>query len=271
MRLLLAALALAGCQTDPLPAPTDDSAIAFPQSDPREVQMDALAEGTLVLDGRCLRLVTDGTEGDLARGFLVVWPPRVRLDTTGGAVRVVDDGSSLTAPVGGRVSLGGGAGPESPTWLVPPMCPGPFWIASGLVSGTQAAQDAGPLPLDLARPDSPPVDDLGFSMHRLGGDGRKGAFVEGGTPYVDADLVADALGVPRLASAAGDGVRDRGGRRYVGPDVVRREADAFVWYRPGDGHVRVYPADVLAGVVAGSELGRAAQAAGFEVFTGNPY
>ena len=144
-----------------------------------------------------------------------------------------------------------------------------------LTSAPSAGSEPDPvgalLPLDLARLDTPPVDDVGFSMHRLGGDNPAGALVEGGVPYVDAVLIAGVLGAPRLAGVTGSGVQERGGRLYAAPDVVRREADALVWHRPGDDYVRVFPAGVLIGVVADSDLGRAAQAAGFEVFTEGPY
>ena len=273
VRVLLL-VALAGCQTDS--APTDEAAVALPRLSPRVVDtMDALVDGTLALDGRCLHLNADVPEGAPAERYLVVWPHHVALDTTGGVVRVVDRETGASATLGDRLSLGGGeiqgSAPDGLASPVPPECPGPYWVASGIVPDGGLILNIGALPLDVARLDTPPVDDLGFSMHRLSRTEHEGAFVEGGVPYVDAALVARALGVPRLADATGDGVRERDGRRYLSPDVVRETGDALVWYRPADARVRVYPAEVLTEVIASTDLGQAAQAEGFEVFAGSPY
>ena len=136
-------------------------------------------------------------------------------------------------------------------------------------------EDADSLALDIARLDMPPVDDLGFSRHRLDADGHAGAFAEGGVVYVDAALADAALGTDRLLAyarlATAEGVRQRGERPFVSAAVVRREADAFVWwYEPG-APVGLFPREVLARVLADAPLGRAARAEGFEVFTGNPH
>ena len=267
---LLTLAVLAGCWPD---LRASESAVAFPQSPPdREEWMEALAEGTLALNGPCLRLVTDGAEGDLSDGFLVVWPAHARLDTTGGAVRVTDRETGASAAVGDRLSLGGGFGPETaPAGLATPVpagCPGPYFVASGIVAA-EPPRDADALVVRLARLDDPPVDDLGFSTHPVGADADPAAFEDDGEVYLDASLLADALDVPALADVRG--ARQRHGRTYLSAADVRRRANALVWRRPGDDLVTVYPAAVLATVIADTEVGRAAQAAGFEVFTDNPY
>jgi hypothetical protein len=115
---------------------TDGGDLFFPQLAPASSERafpSALADGTLILEGGCLRL----QEG----GYLILWPPQVSLSRSGESIQVVDAESGKTARVGEKVRLGGGevqAGAPILNELrepVPDGCPGPYWLASGILSG----------------------------------------------------------------------------------------------------------------------------------------
>jgi len=111
--------------------------IFFPQlalSNKERAFPDALIEGPLHLSRGCLRVGANG------EGALVIWPPHVRLDRTGDSIRVLDERSRVEAQVGQAVKLGGGE-IESTAPILRDLrepllarCPGPYWLASGLIS-----------------------------------------------------------------------------------------------------------------------------------------
>ncbi|MDT0631403.1 hypothetical protein [Rubrivirga litoralis] len=274
-RLAFVALALlAGCQPSPEPAPP--GAVAFPQL-PRGIadEGEALAAGVLAVDGPCLRFQTD-VEGAPSESYLVVWPAHVAFDPVHN--RVADARTGFVAGQGVPIFLSGGETSTEPQGLATPVpagCPGPYWIAAALRVDPSTAPGSTPPPgslaLRLAHVDVPPVDDLGFSYRRIGTDADVAAFPADGAVWLDAVLIADALGQPALTMLTGPETRLRDGRLYLRADAVQRLANVFVWHRRPDSSIDVLPPNVLAEVVARSELGQAAQAAGFEVFTSNPY
>jgi len=270
MRALLFALCgglIAACQPDATPP-------AFPQLPPTEASMDALVDGWLELEGPCLRLRAEAPEGAAAESYLVVWPSHVALGAS--PLRVTDARSGVTAGLGEPVTLSGGEvrgpAPDGLASPVPEACAGPYWLAGGIVPRDPAHVLPSTAPLSdavtVAVLDTPPVDDIGYHRERLA-EGPS-AFRVGPTLYVDATALAQALGVPALATAEaepghGDAVVDRDGRRYVVAEVVGRVAGAFVYdHGPGQG-VSVIPREVLPAVYPASPIGRAARAAGFEV------
>ena len=116
-----------------------DTTILFPQvpEDPDGVVMEALLSGTLVLEGRCLRVESDyEAEPD----YVVVWPAYVSLDESASPPTVIDHESGVRAQVGGPVSLGGGettaahVASEGVNASFLEECEGPLWLAGGLVS-----------------------------------------------------------------------------------------------------------------------------------------
>lgn len=131
---------LAACTSPPGPTdvPVTPLPIFFPQLIPANVErpyLDALVQGTLVIVDDCLRVQV--REGDTS--YLIIWPPHVVLNITGDAIQVVDQESQAVAQVGEAVELGGGETPSA-TYLVeelreplPATCPGPYWLASGIV------------------------------------------------------------------------------------------------------------------------------------------
>jgi hypothetical protein len=99
--------------------------IAFPRQKPAEgyrESMLALATGTLVLEGECLRL---------EKGAVPIWPPEFTLRTEGDQVLVIDGGGSVAARVGEEVCLGGGGSAISDEWVlqqIPAACRGEYFI-----------------------------------------------------------------------------------------------------------------------------------------------
>lgn len=277
--LALAIALLAACQ----PEATSGTAsapetAAFPQFSPSGESMEALVDGRLVLDGRCLRLQVDHpTSGAGAVSYLVVWPAQASLDADATPLRVTDAQSGVVASVGQRTTLSGGevrdAAPDASSLAtpIPTVCHGPYWLAGGIVQRDAAlfTPDTAPLTerVTVAVLDTPPVDDIGYHREPLA-EGPS-AFRAGGVLYVDATALAGTLGVPALATAEpepgrGDAVV-RDGRRYATAEVVGRVAGAFVYdHGPGQG-VSVIPRAVLPAVHPRSPIGIAAQEAGFDV------
>ena len=101
--------------------------IHFPQVREDGDVMDALFEGELVLEGRCIR----GTS-PIGSDYLFVWPQRVNLSVDGENIRFSDDEGVLFS-IGDDISIGGGEVPlyhlqtlvEQP---IPSECLGPYWL-----------------------------------------------------------------------------------------------------------------------------------------------
>ena len=133
--ILFAACTSSPTQTD---VPETQFPIFFPQLLPANGERaypEALLEGTLIIANVCLRV--QAREGDTS--YLIIWPPHVVLNITDNTIQVTDQESQAVAKVGGAVQLGGGEiSTEAPMIQelrepLPATCPGPYWIASGIV------------------------------------------------------------------------------------------------------------------------------------------
>lgn len=84
----------------------------------------ALFDGTLILDGTCVRTATDGAT--------VVWPPGYRLAIVGGEPVVF--GGSRRLPMGQRIQMGGGFYDNPPpTSFDVGDCPAPYFLSTGFI------------------------------------------------------------------------------------------------------------------------------------------
>ncbi len=115
----------------------DRPEVFFPQLGPPigpRAFPEALIQGTLYLSRGCLRV---GAEGE---GSLIIWPPQVQLERNGDSIRLLDESSKVEVEIGQTVRLGGGEiEPGAPILRelredLPSHCPGPYWLASGLIS-----------------------------------------------------------------------------------------------------------------------------------------
>jgi hypothetical protein len=99
-------------------------------------QMNALAEGKLVLDSGYLRL-----KPSFGESHLLIWPYGYSLSIEGKEIQVIDSDGQVAARVGDRIKVGGG---EVPAEIVeryigqplPDNCPGPYWIVSEVVQAS---------------------------------------------------------------------------------------------------------------------------------------
>ena len=115
---------------------TDFTAVSdvhFPQlkTNPAE-SMQALLEGTLLLEDGCMRV---GTE---AQSYLVIWRPELRLmrDAQDELV-ILDQNDTVVGRIDQPISLGGGEISEIDQAQLQdplPACRGPWWIASSAVN-----------------------------------------------------------------------------------------------------------------------------------------
>ena len=136
-------IVLCACQGDSdtttIIPPTIDpkNAPFFPQLKPTQPpapSMEAIIDGTLVLDGRCIHIQALDTR------YLLIWEPSVRIFGSGGAaVRMVDPKNQINSFIGEHVRVSGGGVNRSSPLLdglyepLPIECPGPYWLASGFV------------------------------------------------------------------------------------------------------------------------------------------
>lgn len=107
---------------------TDGRTIYFPRQAPAVAGMDALLEGTLVLDDNgCLRVKYENVS--LAEAPIVIWHYDFALTVDGETITVLNGEGEPVGRVGEWTRLGGGGGGS--TLAAPEMpeaCPGPYWI-----------------------------------------------------------------------------------------------------------------------------------------------
>lgn len=110
---------------------SDGRTIYFPRQAPAVAGMDALLEGTLVLDDSgCLRVQHESLP--LAEAPVVIWHYDFSLQISGEEIVVLNGDGEPVGRVGEWSRLGGG---HSSTVLEPAMpeaCPGPYWILGSI-------------------------------------------------------------------------------------------------------------------------------------------
>lgn len=127
--------------------PTPTPIVFFPQQAPVQGAQSgpaALLLGKLVKVDRCLR-VTGGT----GPGALIIWPAYVRLHIDQETIQIRDPAGNTIAQIGDDVQLLGGEVKEDTIKAsrelrrtVPRACPGPYWLAGGIVRRSEAVDPA---------------------------------------------------------------------------------------------------------------------------------
>ncbi len=117
----------------------DEQIIYFPRQAPAVGGMEALLEGTLILDDNgCLRVQHESMS--LAESPVVIWHYDFSLETAGEEITVLNGDGEPVGRVGEWTRMGGGEGgrmlaaPE-----MPEACPGPYWILGGIETMAEQA------------------------------------------------------------------------------------------------------------------------------------
>lgn len=109
----------------------DGQTIIFPRQAPAVAGMDALLEGTLILDENgCLRVQHESMSP--AEAPVIIWHYDFSLAINGEEIVVLNGDGEPVGRVGEWTRMGGG---ESPTIIEPEMpqaCPGPYWILGSM-------------------------------------------------------------------------------------------------------------------------------------------
>lgn len=121
-------------ETRPLTSAAEPSkTIAFPRQKKTNGEwaaMDALANGTLVLEDNCLRFRV--SESDTS--YMLIWPPDFRLKEDDGKIIKLNENNKIVASIGDRVQMSGGEKKllmlldKSIQEQVPSQCTEPFWL-----------------------------------------------------------------------------------------------------------------------------------------------
>ncbi len=105
----------------------DGQTIYFPRQAPAVAGMDALMEGTLVLDDNgCLRVQYESVF--LAEAPVIIWHYDFSLAVEGEEITVLNGDGEPVGRVGEWTRLGGGGGRTLAEPEMPEACPGPYWI-----------------------------------------------------------------------------------------------------------------------------------------------
>ena len=117
---------------------TPEPTLHFPQLRMRSAAfMEALLEGTLVLQDGCLRVRDD--DGD--EGYLIIWQVDYYVNSNAGTVEILDQNGQVVARVGEVIRMGGGEVQMTEELRqqlrepLPDQCPGPYWLMGELVTG----------------------------------------------------------------------------------------------------------------------------------------
>ena len=120
-------------------AGVDGRTIYFPRQAPAVAGMDALLEGSLVLDENgCLRVQHESVPVDDAP--IVIWHYDFSLEINGESITVLNGDGEPVGRVGEWTRLGGGEGGR--TLAEPEMpadCPGPYWILGSIETMAEQA------------------------------------------------------------------------------------------------------------------------------------
>jgi hypothetical protein len=110
----------------------DGQTIYFPRQAPAVAGMDALLEGTLILDVKgCLRVQHESVP--LAEAPVIIWHYDFSLEINGEEITVLNGDGEPVGRVGEWTRMGGGEGGR--TLAAPEMpeaCPGPYWILGSI-------------------------------------------------------------------------------------------------------------------------------------------
>jgi hypothetical protein len=105
--LTVSSISFTGCEKN-----VNESDIYFPTpEEPSNVQMEALATGSLIFDGKYI-LLRGGCPFDRAE-MLLIWPYGYSVDVEKWKIRILDDNGDIVASVGDHVKIGGGVIPLS--------------------------------------------------------------------------------------------------------------------------------------------------------------
>lgn len=126
--------------------------IYFPRQAPTNVYMDALLEGTLILDpDGCLRIA-----GDSGDPILILWHHNFSLNFVEETIEVLNGDGQVVARVGEPVRMGGG---ETSASTVPGLpggvCEGPFWALGDIVKAE--------IPSELEVPTQPATENQTYT------------------------------------------------------------------------------------------------------------
>lgn len=109
----------------------DGQIIYFPRQAPAVASMEALLEGTLVLDDNgCLRVQHESVPP--AEAPVIIWHYDFLLDINGAEVTVLNGDGEPVGRVGEWTRMGGGNSRTVAEPEMPPACPGPYWILGSI-------------------------------------------------------------------------------------------------------------------------------------------
>ncbi|MCB8928224.1 MAG: hypothetical protein H6652_21675 [Ardenticatenaceae bacterium] len=116
----------------------DGQAIYFPRQAPAVAGMDALLEGTLVLDDNgCLRVQHESVS--LAEAPVVIWHYDFSLEIEGETITVLNGNGEPVGRVGEWSRMGGGESSAIAEPEMPEACPGPYWILGSIETMAEQA------------------------------------------------------------------------------------------------------------------------------------
>lgn len=109
----------------------DGQMIYFPRQAPAVAGMDALLEGTLVLDENgCLRVQHESVS--LTDAPVVIWHYDFSLEIDGEEIMVLNGDGEPVGQVGEWTRMGGGESRTINEPQMPEACPGPYWILGSI-------------------------------------------------------------------------------------------------------------------------------------------
>ncbi len=116
----------------------DDQTIYFPRQAPAVAGMDALLEGTLVLDDNgCLRVQHESVS--LTEAPIVIWHYDFSLEIEGETITVLNGDGEPVGRVGEWSRMGGGESSAVVEPEMPEACPGPYWILGSIETMAEQA------------------------------------------------------------------------------------------------------------------------------------
>jgi len=116
----------------------DGQTVTFPRQAPAVMGMDALLEGTLILDDNgCLRVQHESIP--LAEAPVVIWHYDFSLEIDGEEIVVLNGAGEPVGRVGEWTRMGGGESDAVVEPEIPEVCPGPYWILGDIETMAEQA------------------------------------------------------------------------------------------------------------------------------------